>query len=254
MTINVYYHIWAPADTDLWRLVVDEQLKRLYKSGLVQKATVQCAINGAQASRIKQFVSLYDWVNIIDCSDTNDEHEGSTMKHLYEDFISGRASKVLYFHTKGISHFGEMKGAYPDRRARAVNSWRHFMEWGCIDKWQENLIKLDHYHVTGVNYCLEPWPHISDNFWWVRADYINTLIHPTEDQFPRDSRDFRPRARVNLEKWIGLNHPSVFSFYNAPSSYDRKGFFPDVQPTSPGEPNWFWLYRDDIYPHYLKEP
>jgi len=41
MTINVYYHIWAPADTDLWRLVVDDQLKRLYKSGLVQKATVQ---------------------------------------------------------------------------------------------------------------------------------------------------------------------------------------------------------------------
>ena len=127
------------------------------------------------------------------------------------------------------------------------------MEWGCIDKWEDNLIKLDHYYVTGVNYCLDPWPHISGNFWWARGDYIKTLIHPTEDQFPRDSRDFGPRARVNLEKWIGLNNPSVFSFYNAPSSYDRKGLVPDVQPIAPGEPHWFWLYRDDVYPHYLKE-
>ena len=32
-----------------------------------------------------------------------------------------------------------------------------------------------------------------------------------------------------------------------------KDMVPDVQPTPPGEPHWFWLYRDDIHPHYLKE-
>ena len=60
MKTNVYYHIWSPADTDLWKIIVDEQIKRLYRSGLPEVSTVKCAINGPQASRIKQFVSLYD--------------------------------------------------------------------------------------------------------------------------------------------------------------------------------------------------
>ena len=53
MKVNVYYHILAPANTDMWKIMVDEQIKRLYRSGLTKIATVKCAINGPQASRIK---------------------------------------------------------------------------------------------------------------------------------------------------------------------------------------------------------
>ena len=60
MKTTVYYHVWAPADTDLWKIMVDDQIKRLYAAGLPQVATVKCAINGPQASRIKNFISLYD--------------------------------------------------------------------------------------------------------------------------------------------------------------------------------------------------
>ena len=49
-----------------------------------------------------------------------------------------------------------------------------------------------------------------------------------------------------------MKDPSVFSFFNPPFSYDFKDMNPDVQPP-PGEPHWFWLYRDDIHPHYLKD-
>jgi hypothetical protein len=58
---------------------------------------------------------------------------------------------------------------------------------------------------------------------------------------------------MNFEKWIGLNNPKCFSFYDAPFSYDFKGMKPDVHPTPLGEPHWFWLYRDDIEPYYRKE-
>ena len=76
MKTNVYYHIWTPDDSDLWKIMVDDQIKRLYASGLPKVATVKCTINGVQASRIKHFVSLYDWINIIDCRDSDEEYEG----------------------------------------------------------------------------------------------------------------------------------------------------------------------------------
>jgi len=192
MRVNVYYHIWSPADTDLWKIMVDEQIKRLYRSGLTEVATVKCAINGPQASRIKQFVSLYDWIDIVDCRDSDEEYEGFTLKHLYEDCVNERAHKVMYFHTKGISHMCGVRDHYSDRKVRAINSWRHLMEWGCIDKWKENLDRLDTYQVTGVNYCLDPWPHMSGNFWWARADYISTLQHPINQAFVREKEDFGP--------------------------------------------------------------
>ena len=89
MRTTVYYHIWSPPDTDLWKIMVDEQIKRLYRSGLPEIATVKCAINGPQASRIKQFVSLYDWIKIVDCRDSDEEYEGFTLKYLYDDCVNG---------------------------------------------------------------------------------------------------------------------------------------------------------------------
>ena len=60
MKTNVYYQIWTPDDSDLWKIMVDDQIKRLYASGLPKVATVKCTINGVQASRIKHFVSLFN--------------------------------------------------------------------------------------------------------------------------------------------------------------------------------------------------
>jgi hypothetical protein len=251
MRPTVYYHIWAPEGGGLWKLMVDEQLKRLYRSGLSSHATVKCAIGGAQAPQIREFVSLYEWVNVIECRHDDTEYEGLTLKHLYDDCVSGRVEKLMYFHTKGMSHFCE--STCSDRRFRAVNSWRHFLEWGCIDKWKDNIDKLDRYQVSGVNYLSEPWPHMSGNFWWARADYIAGLQHPTKERFQVTPQDFGHIERLNFEKWIGMNRPSVFSFYSAPTPYgcDVSTMVPDVPPAA-GDPRSFWLYRDDIYPHYLK--
>ena len=252
--LSVYYHIWSPGGTDLWKLMVDEQLKRIYRNGLTESASIYCAINGPQANRIAEYISIYDWLNVLDVSIDESEYEGFTLKRAYEEaHFNPDLKAVAYLHTKGISHMCGVRDHYSDRKFRAVNSWRHQMEWGILDRWKEAVEKLDEYQVSGVNYCLDPWPHMSGNFWWARADYLKTLIHPTRDRFPNDNRDFGPIQRMNFEKWIGLNNPKSFSFYNAPFSYDFKGMIPDVQPTPPGEPHWFWLYRDDIEPYYRKE-
>jgi len=253
--IIVYYHIWSPPDTDIWKIVVDEQIKRLYSSGIPEIATIKCSIHGVQASRIKHFVSLYDWIDIIECidSDSNGLSEGITLKYLYQDCINEHADNVMFFHNKGMSTYCGNRIEYSDRYIRAVNSWRHLMEWGCIDKWKESLDKLDTYQVTGVLRCLHPWIHLSGNFWWARADYITTLPDPTKLEH---DKLFGLIERVKFERWVGRKEPTIFSFYDPPFDYETdEGFIgmkPDIQPTPEGEPPWFWLYRDDIHPYYLK--
>jgi len=257
--LSVYYHIWSPDGTDLWRFLVDEQLKRICRSQLPENATVHGVITGPQAPAIARFVSAHRWLQIVDVTTDASEYEGATLKHVHQAAQDDPAlHAVLYLHTKGISHLSgtsplcRVPGIDVDRMFRAVNSWRHVMEWGVIDRWREAVDKLDTVQVAGVNHCLDPWPHMSGNFWWARADYLRSLIHPTRDPFPGDAGDFGNVKRMNFEKWIGLNQPACFSFYDFPNSRDSRGIGPDVAP-KPGEPQDFWVYRDDIGPHFQRE-
>jgi len=252
--LSIYYHIWSPPNSDLWRFLIDEQLKRIYRSDILNKAQFYCGISGSQCEKIAKFVSVYDWVNILEVSNDEDYYEGFTLKYLYQDCINNDNLKVLYFHNKGISHFDELSDNFSDRKFRAINSWRHFMEWGVIDRWREAIDKLHSADVCGVNYTRYPWPHISGNFWWSKASYIKTLIHPTRDIFPTHPADdiisqFISINRANYEKWIGMNNPNVFSFLNLPIMINGKELPPDIDPAA-NESASFWLYRDDIEPHY----
>lgn len=239
MNVSIYYHIWACPDVNLCKLMVDEQLKKIYRSGILDKATFYCCINGENASDISNFVSLYNWVKVLEVNNSDDQYEGFTLKHLYEECIF-KDVKVLYFHTKGLSHLCGSRKDYEDleivydqfsfdKRFRAVNSWRHFLEWGAINNWKKCLDKLENYDVSGVNYMTTPWPHMSGNFWWSKSEYIRKLIHPTEHEFSYDDKDFGPifysenrnfdpLERMNFEKWVGMENPNVFSLHNIPSN------------------------------------
>jgi len=253
--IAIFYHIWSPDNTDLWKLIVDEQLKRLLKSELPQHGKVYCTISGAQASKIQKYVSLYSFVEILEISESDEKYEGLTLEKLSEYSTSNpNIDACLYFHTKGISHMSgqsslcKVPGIDNDRMFRAINSWRHELEWGVIDKWQSALLKLEHVDVVGVNYCPNPWPHMSGNFWWARTDYIRNLPHPTLGNF-NDQRDFGNIDRMKYEKWIGLNSPSCHSFFNLPNGVENYGISPDLTPQA-FEPQFFWPYRDDIEPYF----
>ena len=254
--MSVFYHIWSPAQTQLWQFIVDEQLKRLYRHGIHVHADMYCAISGPLAERIADYVRLYDWIHILEVSPDDQEYEGLTLKKLYEHVLTEKEKQaVMYFHTKGISHMSghsslcKVPGINNDRMFKSVNSWRHQMEWGVIDQWREALEKLNDHHVAGVNYCINPWPHMSGNFWWARADYVRTLAHPTLGHYQQDPGDFGVIERMKYEKWIGTGQPRCFSFHDVPFSYQSQGIVPDVMPQA-FEPQDFWLYRDDIGPHF----
>jgi hypothetical protein len=253
LKLVVFYHLWVPNSYNSGLFLIDEQLKRIVKTGLLDIAVLQIVVSGNYDDKIIQFLAQYQNSKVIIIYASDEEnmlYEGATLKRLYDHCKLNPADKVLYFHTKGISHLSK-----PDlggERWTAINSWRHFLEWGCIDLWKLQVEKLETHDVAGVNYTIWPWPHLSGNFWWANASYISRLPNPCLPPVEMDSRDIGNNDRLNHEKWIGLAYPKVYSHANAPACYDLPEAEFNIENRIDGEPDWFWLYRDDFYPHLIK--
>lgn len=235
----VFYHIWAPAGTDIWRLLVDEQCKRLEKTGLRYNADVFCCITGPQCNDIRNFVATYDWIKILVTTPDEGHFEGETLVRLHQACTEQpNLEAVAYIHTKGIRH---LPGGSP-QGIRAINTWRHFLEWGTIDRWREAIAHLQTVDAVGVNFRDSPWPHFSGNFWWATANYIRTLVSPVRGYMAAErsiDADDVTLERTNYERWIGLKNPKIFSFFDFP-------FYIPHREWTYG----FNLYVDDIYPIY----
>lgn len=107
---------------------------------------------------------------------------------------------ILFFHTKGITHF-----------TRATEDWRKYMEYFVIERWKDCVAKLDEgYDCCGVLWNKETpigyHPHFSGAFYWAKASYINTLDHSFIDS----------NWRYDMEFWIGSNPDAkVYEFHNS---------------------------------------
>lgn len=80
--------------------------------------------------------------------------------------------KILYFHTKGISH------GKTHIFTSNINNWINYMLYCLVDHHKSCIELLDRYDCIGVNYKetdKENPQHYSGNFWWTTAKYINTL-------------------------------------------------------------------------------
>jgi len=73
--------------------------------------------------------------------------------------------KVLYLHTKGITHSNSSN----------VADWRRLMTYFLIEKSNICIEKLNSYDAVGCNYQNKPFKHFSGNFWWANTNYLKTL-------------------------------------------------------------------------------
>jgi hypothetical protein len=216
----------------VWRLLVDEQLKKIQACDLHQRASVACCIGGPQHQMIRDFVSNVPWLEVIEHTGEEREYEGLTLKHVYQRCVNDLAREikcVAYLHTKGIRHLTPQN---PNLLVvRNVNSWRHLLEYGVLERWEECIQQLDTHDVAGINFHEQPVKHFGGNFWWANADYIRKLAHPHSREFATlDIADAGNLRRVSYEMWVGSGDPKAFSF---PVS---GGFGLD-------------LYGNDIFPH-----
>ena len=239
--IAVFYHIWSPQDSQLWRLMVDEQLRRIEASGLPWHADVFCCISGPMHDEISEFVAAYSWLKVLSGAPDGAEYEGLTLAQLHEFCLKAPGLRaVAYLHTKGIRHLGTA----PPTMFKAVNGWRHMLEWAVIDCWRDSILQLGQADVSGVNYRLTPWPHFSGNFWWARPAYVRSLSRPTSSVLGSADEidaDQATRDRVSFERWIGSNDPAVHTRFGFP--FQIPGLSAEFG---------FNLYQDDIGPYYRR--
>ncbi len=108
-------------------------------------------------------------VKIINHSTETNLFEIPTIMKILQFSKTHPNCKLLYLHTKGISHSAD---------SAPVTEWRKYLSYFMVSKYQECLSKLDDYDAVGCNYTVEPHPHYSGNFWWANTNYIKTINNP----------------------------------------------------------------------------
>lgn len=197
--ISIFYHIWAPKDDALVRLLIDEQIKKLQTSHLISNSELFIGINGASSSSIQEYLSGYNTTILPD----DDAAESHTLQMLYNHCQSLSENRpVFYFHTKGLSHFYD-EGCHKNKKQfnkifKCVNSWRHFMEYHTISQWRVCVDKLKEFDTVGPNHCKHFFNHYSGNFWWANSSFISHKTSPLIHSTTKGHGKRRHRA----ESWI----------------------------------------------------
>lgn len=258
--IKIYYHIYTSQNPRVGMLMVDNQIRRMKRSGLFDRADeLNCVIVGPYAEDIAELVSLHGKFHILEISldDKELEFEGRTLKHLYHNARPG--DKIMYMHTKGISYItseNKVNNYVSPRNLRAVNGWRQGMEYFCIDDWRWQVDGLGKaYQTVGIILLFWPFYMYGGNFWWATGEHVLKQCEPItwpghdyEARQQEDSIDTNPMtiSRMRHEQWIfskqdGSYYSCLFNILDIPKDDEYHLC------------RSFWLYEDDITPHVIRQ-
>ncbi|MBS0634256.1 MAG: hypothetical protein JSR37_02180 [Verrucomicrobia bacterium] len=196
--IEIVYHI---ATLNNWEDIVQEQLSTLQKSGLSDRLDhLSVTVVGAEIDRVHQLfsqLSFLDKVKIIHSSPSLDRYEFPGIEKVQEIAQRLPEAKILYMHTKGVLH-------YQRPTEQNVSLWRQYMEYFTIERWRDCVSALDDVDICGVDLSQSPsGRYFSGNFWWARADYIQTC-------------QLKQESRYNCEDFIGTGkNPTIKSFHQS---------------------------------------
>jgi hypothetical protein len=195
--IIVVYHTYL---VNQWKIQVEEQLKRLYDSGLYDAADKICVtsdLGETTKEETIEFFSRFPKLE-IELSDQNYGEYLAITKVRELSFLHKNA-KILYFHTKGIfnnwvTFNGKEKS---ERKIRNSKAWRHCMEYFTIDRWRECVQLLETWDNVGVT-CNGGW--YWGNFWWSSFKHIIKTIEPQHS------------TRWANEAWLNCEIPDSKNF------------------------------------------
>ena len=199
MNLAVFYHaIFSggsrPIDMDFACRIMQEQMTALIQSGLSDAADeVYIGINGAEddAQIARLFVPAKSKFIVHGAGATT---EIPTLAFLRSWLPGHEVWKVLYFHSKGISH--------PTEPFYAV--WRQRMTKSVVWEWRDCVAQLD----NGVDACgchwltpeqfptlVHDYPFFGGTFWFANANFLMTLPPLPEATWAN---------RFFAENWIGM--------------------------------------------------
>lgn len=140
-------------------------------------------------------------VTVINWSKDTKQFEKPTL-NLVKYFAERHDSKILYLHTKGVTHGGNL--------SKVINDWRNYMLYFLVECGKDCLRVLNKYDIVGVNYQQTPHKHYSGNFWWSNSKHIRLL----------DS--IESNVRHDCEWWIMTkDNENYVSLYNTEVDHYR---------------------------------
>lgn len=214
MKNKLYYHFYIPNTLSSWELLLYEQLDCIEGSGLQYHCDVEICVSSNQKNykKLQQNIKSYSFVKSTwfdtDIEENKNHYEGTTLLKLYDE--CGSYDNVGYMHSKGITSL-----------SKQVNCWRKVLEYGVIEKWQDNINALNNgYDVSGIIWNQES-SHFAGNFWWTKSSYIKTLPRPVIEKWEIHNLPINAEwdNRVRYEGWIGINKPK------ANKIYDNRGLY-----------------------------
>jgi len=184
-----------------YKQVLTDQFNDLILSGLYEEADkvyigLVDTVNGAEW--VRDFWKGKTKVEIIVYKENNELAD--TMRWVRDYSKANPEDYVLFFHSKGISHYD-----------LPTEDWRKYMEYFTVERWRDCVDKLNEgYDACGVLWNTDTvygkYPHFSGAFWWATCKYINSLDHSYLDMDWKYGR----------EMWIGTNKEAkIFEFHNS---------------------------------------
>jgi hypothetical protein len=214
MRNKLYYHFYIPDTPSHWKLLLYEQLDCIEGSELHLQCEVEICVSSNQENydELQEIIKSYpflksSWFDII----SNGNHfEGPTLLKLYDE--CSLYDNVGYVHSKGITSL-----------SKKVNRWRKLIEYGVIERWEDNINALNAgYDTSGIFYT-DKWVtlnnkryfYYSGNFWWAKSSYIKTLKRPILNFWkvePDEDEDLW-NSRHRYELWLCLKNPKANDIY-----------------------------------------
>jgi len=236
-----YYHVYLTDETGCWYNVFLDQIHEVINHGLYEELEKICVVCIGKAEQVELFSGIcntFDKIEIIKKIITDENKvENLSLQHvqtvtydgdsevfdetetMYElqEHAKREDAYFLYFHCKGITAPWRMRQEKIYQPFVNYYLWRKFLEWGCIEKWETCIEKLQDHSCAGVNLCMWPMPHYSGTFWWTKSSYIRKLPDIKTNDWWEMLMKYTPlntwdSNRNKPEMWIGASY--YHDFYN----------------------------------------
>lgn len=195
-----YYHTYLTDNSAVWSSITMEQFKVMEDSNLIDELDVMSITAISQNDqRMEKFFNLCQSfgfrkldIYFIRNPIINDDMmlngresngpavtEIPTFKRMWND-CQEEDNKVLYFHSKAMTAFGKFFSPeqFDIEKYKQNVYWRHYLNWGALERWRECIKALDNHDMAGVNYREDPIQHYSGSFWWANSSHIRRLPDP----------------------------------------------------------------------------
>lgn len=171
-------------------ILIERQMKDLVETGLLDVATLHIVLSVPMkfnpTIKEKLYQSFLPSHNVIFHINNEDclEYPGIQLVHALASANGSPNHYLLYFHSKGISHFrGKREEIEVALHKTVIAQWRHVLE-----------IFETHPNIDKIGSCSSNVGWIWWNYWWARASYLAQVEIPVKTEIRHYYKDWLSRV------------------------------------------------------------